>query len=113
MKTNLAAEHGAKGVVIYSDPEDDGDTNGPVYPNGPWRAPDGIQRGSVQQLWLYSGDPLTPGRPATKNAQRIDPAHSNIAKIPTMPISYALGPADPRAPRRRRRRRRSCRAGCR
>ncbi len=89
VKTNLAAEHGAKGVIIYSDPADDGDVKGPVYPNGPWRAPDGIQRGSVQQLWLYSGDPLTPGRPATKKARRIAPARSNIAKIPTLPISYA------------------------
>ncbi len=106
VKTNLAAEHGAKGVVIYSDPADDGNSNGPVYPNGPWRAPDGIQRGSVQQLWEYSGDPLTPGRPATKNAQRIDPADSNIAKLPTTPISYASakpilehlgGPAAPKS----------------
>jgi N-acetylated-alpha-linked acidic dipeptidase len=88
VKTNLAAAHGAKGVVIYSDPADDGNTNGPTYPDGPWRAPDGIQRGSVQQLWQYSGDPLTPGWPATKNAKRISPAKSNIAKLPTLPISY-------------------------
>ena len=88
VKTNLAAEHGAKGVVLYSDPADDGNTKGAVYPKGPWRAPDGIQRGSVQELWKYSGDPLTPGRPATKHAKRINPKHANLAKIPTMPISY-------------------------
>jgi Peptidase family M28/Transferrin receptor-like dimerisation domain/PA domain len=88
VKTNLAAEHGAKGVILYSDPADDGKTRGTVYPHGPWRAPDGIQRGSVQQLWKYSGDPLTPGRPALKGARRISPKKSNIAKIPTVPISY-------------------------
>ncbi len=106
VKTNLAAEHGAKAVIIYSDPADDGNKKGPVYPSGPWRAPDGIQRGSVQQLWQYSGDPLTPGRPATKDAKRIDPKDSNIAKLPTVPISYASarpilahlgGPAAPSA----------------
>jgi hypothetical protein len=106
VKTNLAAEHGAKGVVIYSDPADDGNVKGATYPDGPWRAPDGIQRGSVQQLWQYSGDPLTPGRPATKDAKRISPAKSNIAKLPTIPISYASakpilahlgGPAAPKA----------------
>ncbi|HVU92033.1 MAG TPA: M28 family peptidase [Jatrophihabitans sp.] len=89
VKTNLAAEHGAKAVIIYSDPKDDGNTKGTVYPKGPWRAPDGIQRGSVQQLWQYSGDPLTPGHPATKHAKRISPRKSNIAKLPTVPISYA------------------------
>lgn len=93
VKTNLAAEHGAKGVIIYSDPKDDGYTNGPVYPNGPWRSPDGIQRGSVQELWQYAGDPLTPGYAATKNAPRIDPSKANLAKLPTAPISY--GSAQP------------------
>lgn len=89
VKTNLAAEHGAKGVLIYSDPADDGDTRGTTYPDGPWRAPDGIQRGSVQELWQYGGDPLTPGKPATKHAKRIDPSKANIAKLPTTPLSYA------------------------
>ena len=89
VKTNLAAEHRAKAVVLYSDPKDDGNTNGPTYPDGPWRAPDGIQRGSVQELWLYGGDPLTPGYAATKDAPRIDPKDANLAKIPTLPIGYA------------------------
>ena len=106
VKTNLAAEHGAKGVILYSDPADDGKALGPVYPKGPWRAPDGIQRGSVQELWKYSGDPLTPGRPATKNAKRISPKHANLAKLPTMPIGYGSakpilahlgGPAAPKS----------------
>jgi N-acetylated-alpha-linked acidic dipeptidase len=88
VKTNLAAEHGAKGVLLYSDPADDGYTKGAVYPSGPWRAPDGIQRGSIQELWLYGGDPLTPGWKATKYAKRINPKRSNIGKIPTTPIGY-------------------------
>jgi N-acetylated-alpha-linked acidic dipeptidase len=88
VKTNLAAEHGAKGVILYSDPADDGYKQGLVYPNGPWRAPDGIQRGSIQQLWQYTGDPLTPGWPSTKNAKRISPNKSNLGKIPTTPIGY-------------------------
>jgi hypothetical protein len=89
VKPNLAAAHGAKATIIYSDPKDDGANRGPVYPDGPWRAPDGIQRGSVQQLWQYSGDPLTPGWEATRNAPRIDPHDANLAKIPSVPISYA------------------------
>jgi len=88
VKTNLAAEHGAIGAVLYSDPADDGNTKGAVYPDGPWRSPEGIQRGSVQELWKYGGDPLTPGYPATKNAPRIDPANANLARIPTTPIGY-------------------------
>jgi N-acetylated-alpha-linked acidic dipeptidase len=88
VKTNLAAEHGAKGVILYSDPADDGNSLGPVYPKGPWRAPDGIQRGSIQQLWKYTGDPLTPGHPSTKHAKRISPKHANLGKIPTTPIGY-------------------------
>ncbi|QWF76672.1 M28 family peptidase [Amycolatopsis sp. CA-230715] len=89
VKSKLAAAHGAKAVIIYSDPKDDGNTNGAVYPGGPWRNPDGIQRGSVQQLMQYGGDPLTPGWASTKDAPRIDPKDSNIAPIPTTPISYA------------------------
>lgn len=88
VKTNLAAEHGAKAAILYSDPADDGNKRGAVYPKGPWRAPSGIQRGSVQELWRYGGDPLTPGRPAAKDARRIDPRDSNLGKIPTTPIGY-------------------------
>ncbi|MFC4907373.1 M28 family peptidase [Actinomadura gamaensis] len=95
VKTRQAYLHGAKGLLIYSDPADDGFSLGKVYPEGPWRAPDGIQRGSVGQIMFYSGDPLTPGRPATRNAKRLPP--SQAAELPkgppTTPISY--GAAEP------------------
>ena len=71
VKTQQAHLHGAAGLIIYSDPADDGSTKGTVYPEGPWRASDGIQRGSVGQIQYYGGDPLTPGWPATKNAERL------------------------------------------
>ncbi|WP_242907032.1 M28 family peptidase [Actinomadura terrae] len=95
IKPREAARHGAKGVLIYSDPADDGFTRGKVYPEGPWRPADGIQRGSVAQIQLAAGDPQTPGWPAVKGAHRIDPADAPMLKglVPTMPISY--GAAEP------------------
>ncbi len=88
VKTHLAEEHGAVGVVLYSDPADDGAKRGKVYPNGPWRPGDGIQRGSVAYLWNYTGDPLTPGWASTKDAPRIDPKNATeIGHTPTVPIS--------------------------
>ncbi|HEY3687456.1 MAG TPA: M28 family peptidase [Streptosporangiaceae bacterium] len=94
VKTHQAYLNGAKGVIIYSDPADDGFTKGTVYPNGPWRAPDGIQRGSVGQIWNYTGDPLTPGWAATKGAPRIKPSDAKeLAELPTTPIGY--GAAQP------------------
>lgn len=81
--------HYAAGVILYSDPQQDGYTRGTVYPNGPWRAPDGIQRGTVYRWTLYPGDPLTPGYAATKNAPRIPVSKSSMGKIPpTTPIGY-------------------------
>ena len=80
--------HGAAGVLLYSDPQQDGYTKGPVYPDGPWRAPDGIQRGTVYRWTLYPGDPLTPGTPATKDAPRIPVSESSMGKIPP---SAAIG----------------------
>jgi N-acetylated-alpha-linked acidic dipeptidase len=107
VKTHLAEEHGAVGVVLYSDPADDGAKRGKVYPDGPWRPGDGIQRGSVAYLWNYSGDPLTPGWPSTKNAPRIDPKKATeLGHTPTVPISadsakpilaHLGGPAVPKA----------------
>ena len=86
--------HHAAGVLIYSDPQQDGSTRGTVYPQGPWRAPDGIQRGTVYRWTIYPGDPLTPGREATKNARRIPVSKSTMGKIPpTTPIGY--GAAEP------------------
>jgi N-acetylated-alpha-linked acidic dipeptidase len=90
LKPKLAYEHGAVGCLIYSDPRDDGYGAGDVYPTGGYRPPDGVQRGSVQDLTLYSGDPLTPGVGATRDAKRlaIEDAKT-ILKIPVLPISYA------------------------
>ena len=70
IKPKVAAEHGAIGCLIYSDPKDDGYFEGDVFPNGPFRPPDGVQRGSVMDT-DYPGDPLTPGVGATKDAKRL------------------------------------------
>jgi N-acetylated-alpha-linked acidic dipeptidase len=89
IKPKLAFEHGAVGCIIYSDPQDDGYVQGDVYPEGPFRRPDGVQRGSVMDMPVYPGDPLTPGIGATKNAKRLDRKDaSTIMKIPVLPISY-------------------------
>jgi N-acetylated-alpha-linked acidic dipeptidase len=90
IKPKLAAEHGALGCIIYSDPSDDGYTQEAVFPNGPMRPPDGVQRGSVLDAPLYPGDPLTPGIGATADAKRLKREDAaSLAKIPTLPISYA------------------------
>jgi N-acetylated-alpha-linked acidic dipeptidase len=90
LKPKLAQEHGAAGCLIYSDPRDDGYGAGDVYPAGGWRPQDGVQRGSVQDMQLYPGDPLTPGVGATPEAKRlaIEDAKT-VLKIPVLPISYA------------------------
>jgi len=94
VKVHVAEQHGAKGVIIYSDPEDDGYTRGAVYPDGPWRPADSIQRGSIQYLWEYPGDPLTPGKPSIPGTKRLDPDQAtDLARIPSTPISY--GDAQP------------------
>ena len=72
IKPKVAAEHGAIGCIIYSDPEDDGYAQGDVYPEGAFRPKDGVQRGSVMDMPVYPGDPLTPGVGATKDAKRLD-----------------------------------------
>ncbi len=88
IKTKLAEEHKAVGLIIYSDPEDDGYVAGDVFPNGPWRPMSGIQRGSVEYTEIYPGDPLTPGVAAAPNAKRLAPADAaNLPRIPTMPIN--------------------------
>jgi N-acetylated-alpha-linked acidic dipeptidase len=90
LKPKLAYEHGAVGCLIYSDPRDDGYGAGDTYPRGGYRPPDGVQRGSVQDLTLYSGDPLTPGVGATAGAKRLALKDARtILKIPVLPISYA------------------------
>ena len=90
IKPKVAYEHGAVGCLIYSDPKDDGYLQGDVYPVGPWRPKDGVQRGSVMDMPVYHGDPLTPGVGATADAKRLDIKDAvTIMKIPVMPISYA------------------------
>jgi N-acetylated-alpha-linked acidic dipeptidase len=90
IKPKVAAEHGAVGCLIYSDPHEDGFVEGDTFPTGAWRPKDGVQRGSVADMPFYPGDPLTPGAGATKDAKRlrIDDAPT-ITKIPVLPISYA------------------------
>lgn len=91
LKIKRAQELGASGVLIYSDPRDDGgvteDEGFVAYPNGPARNPTAVQRGSVQFISLYPGDPTTPGRPAYANVTRDEPL--NIPTIPSLPISWA------------------------
>jgi len=90
IKPKLAAEHGAIGALIYSDPIDDGYVRGSVYPDGPYKNDSAIQRGAVMDLPLHAGDVLTPGWAATKGARRLDRDEATaIATIPVLPISYA------------------------
>jgi N-acetylated-alpha-linked acidic dipeptidase len=94
VKAQQAEKRGAKGLLIYSDPEDDGYKRGAVYPDGPWRPKDGIQRGSIQYIFQYPGDPLTPDTAALPGAPRLSPKDAgNVPRIPTTPISY--GDAEP------------------
>jgi N-acetylated-alpha-linked acidic dipeptidase len=89
IKPKVAAEHGAVGCIIYSDPKGDGFSNGDDYPSGGWRPRDGVQRGSVMDT-DYPGDPLTPGVGATADAKRLSIQEAKtITKIPVLPISYA------------------------
>ena len=95
IKPKVAAEHGAVGCLIYSDPKDDGYFGGDVFPKGPMRPKDGVQRGSVMDFPSASpGDPLTPGTGATKDAKRLAVKDApSLTKIPVLPISY--GDAQP------------------
>ena len=92
VKAYVAQQHGAAGVIIYSDPADDGYFQGDIYPDGPYRPETGVQRGSIQYLFKYPGDPTTPGiastsdLPADKRIPLADAA--NQPKIPTTPLSY-------------------------
>jgi N-acetylated-alpha-linked acidic dipeptidase len=89
IKPKVAAEHGALGCIIYSDPRDDGYFEGDVYPAGAYRSEHSAQRGSVADMPVYSGDPLTPGVGATKDAKRLDRSEAvTLTKIPVLPISY-------------------------
>jgi len=89
IKPKVAAEHGAIGCLIYSDPHEDGYFQGDIYPKGAMRPPLGAQRGSVMDMPLYPGDPATPGIGAVPNAKKL-PLNEikTLTKIPVMPISY-------------------------
>ena len=90
IKPKVAAEHGAVGCIIYSDPRDDGYFQGDSYPNGPMRPAEGVQRGSVMDMPIYPGDPQTPGVGAVPGVKLIPLDQvQTITKIPVLPISYA------------------------
>jgi N-acetylated-alpha-linked acidic dipeptidase len=90
IKPKVAAEHGAIGCIIYSDPRDDGYFQGDVYPKGAYRSEYGAQRGSVADMPVYPGDPLTPGVGSVPGAKRLDRKDATtLTKIPVLPISYA------------------------
>ena len=90
IKPKLAGEKGAIGCIIYSDPREDGYFQGDVFPEGAYRNKDGVQRGSVMDMPLYPGDPLTPGIGATEKAKRLALKDvKTFTKIPVLPISYS------------------------
>ncbi len=90
IKPKVAAEKGAVGCIIYSDPRNDGYYQGDVYPKGSWRNENGVQRGSVMDMPLFPGDPLTKGVGSTKGAKRIAVKDApTLTKIPVLPISYS------------------------
>jgi N-acetylated-alpha-linked acidic dipeptidase len=92
VKTFVAQEGGAAGVIIFSDPADDGWKRGDMYPQGPWRPATGVQRGSVGYMFEFAGDPTTPGIasvPSLPDSKRTPPERSaQMPKIPTTPLSY-------------------------
>jgi len=90
IKPKVAAEHGAIACLIYSDPHEDGYFEGDTYPKGPMRPPEGAQRGSVMDMPLYPGDPLSPGWASEKGSRRLSRAEAkSLMTIPVLPISYA------------------------
>ena len=92
VKTFVAQERGAAGVIIFSDPADDGWKRGDMYPQGPWRPATGVQRGSVGYMFEFAGDPTTPGIasvPSLPDSKRTPPEQSaQMPRIPTTPLSY-------------------------
>ena len=94
IKPKLAAEHGAVGCLIYSDPRDDGYSAGDVFPEGPMRPVDGVQRGSVMDMPVYPGDPQTPGVGSVPGVKLVPVDQvETITKIPVLPISPTAMPS--------------------
>jgi len=93
VKAFVAQEHGAAGLLIYSDPADDGWRRGDKYPKGPWRPDSGVQRGSIGYMFQFPGDPTTPGVasvPSLPSESRVAPDQSTqLPRIPSTPLSYA------------------------
>src|SRR5437870_4911029 len=93
VKAFVAQEHRAAGVIIYSDPADDGWRRGDKYPKGPWRPDTAVQRGSIGYMFEFAGDPTTPGIasvPSLPESKRVSPERSlQMPKVPTTPLSYA------------------------
>ena len=88
VKVHTAQQQGARALVLYSDPADDGGAKGPAWPDGYWRGPDMLQRGNAKLSWFWHGDPLTPGVGATADAARLDPkAAPTLPKIPVVVLS--------------------------
>ena len=82
----MARDNGALGLILYSDPADDGYMRGDVYPRGPWRSADAIQRGTVKYIFQHASDPLTPGWAATQEAERLTIAEAtDLPQIPVVP----------------------------
>src|SRR6266478_4987919 len=90
VKAKVEEDQGAIGCIIYSDPAEDGYAQGDIYPKGPWRTVASGQRGSVQFLFQYPGDPLTPGKPAIPGTPRLslEEAYADIPRIPVQPLAY-------------------------
>lgn len=89
VKAKLAGDNGAVGLILYSDPADDGYMRGDVYPRGPWRSADAIQRGTVKYIFQHASDPLTPGWAATEDAERLEVEEAtDLPKTPVIPIAY-------------------------
>jgi len=89
VKLHTAEQAGAAGIIIYSDPADDGFVRGETWPKGYWRTPDQIQRGNAKYSWFWHGDPLTPGSPAVRDAARQDPAMApTLPRIPAAALSW-------------------------
>ena len=90
VKVATAQAQGARGILIYSDPADDGFAKGAVLPAGPWRNGDLVQRGNAKLSWFFHGDPLTPGRAAVPEAERLRPEEApTLPRIPAAVLSWA------------------------